>query len=352
VSYQFEYSDTGASLNFQLSDNPQLVPARFENFVWFSDAELMDQLHRRVPLFRGQLPLNGNLPDLVSDALQAMLIERKVAGKADYLRSGQQDGPITSILYSVEGLHIVIRNAGFSGAPEAELKRLQQASKALYGKEYLRSAIQPMVDKDLLPVFLSRGYLKAKFGPPEAKVVQETPEATSVDLNFPIEAGPQYNFAGAEWSGNKTFPAGSLDALLSLRDGQPANAVQLEEDLNSVRRLYGTKGFMGIAIKPISRLNETARTAVFQLQVEEGDVYHMGDLDVRGLDSPTTQRLKIAWRLAEGDVYDAGYPEAFLKNLGPKTINILQWDVETHENVDHREKTVDITFQFRPRPLN
>ena len=115
VSYRFEYSAAGATLDFQLSDNPQLVPARFDNFVWFSDQELMEKLHQRVPLFRGQLPLNGKLPDQISDALQGLLIERKVAGKADYLRAGDQEGPISAIAFNVEGVHIVVRNTDFSG---------------------------------------------------------------------------------------------------------------------------------------------------------------------------------------------------------------------------------------------
>lgn len=352
VSYQFKYSDDGAILDFQLSDNSQLVPVRFENFVWFSDHELQEKLHQRVPLFRGQLPVNGSLPDLVSDALQALLIEHNIAGKADYLRAGDQDGPISSIAYSVEGLRIIIRKVDFSGVSADQLKSLQQAAQPLSRQEYLRSTMQPLLDKDLLPVFSAHGYLKAHFSPAEPKVVEQTPEATLVDLMLHVDPGPRYNFSGAEWSGNKVFPAETLNALLTLRRDQPADETQLEDDLKNIRHLYGTKGFMGAQIKPIPRLSETSLTVTYQLQVQEGDVYHMGEFDIRGLDSPTAKRLAVAWRLAEGDVYDTSYPETYMKNLKPTMINLSQWKVKTMENVDSREKTVDITLQFEPLPLN
>jgi outer membrane protein assembly factor BamA len=353
VSYHFQYSgDAGATLEFQLSDNPQLVPARFENFVWFCDQELADKLHQRVPLFRGELPLNGSLPDLVSDALQAMLIERHVAGKADYLRSAFQDGPVTAFEFSVQGPHIIIRNVKFTGAPSDQLSALQDAAKALSRQEYLRSALRPLVDKELLPMFFSRGYLKASFGPAQPTVVEESAEGALVDLTLPVDPGPQYKFAGTQWSGNKTFPAEKLDLLLTLQRGQPADGVKLEQDLDTVRHLYGTKGFMGVEIKPLPQINDQQLTVIYQLQVQEGEVYHMGDFDVHGLDNPTTKRLVLAWKLPEGEVYDASYPETYMHSLKATTIDLSHWKVKTLQNVDNKEKTVDITIQFQPIPLD
>lgn len=353
VSYRFQYSgDAGATLDFQLSDNPQLVPARFENFVWFSDEELADKLHQRVPLFRGELPLNGNLPDLVSDALQAMLIERHVAGKADYLRSAFQDGPVTAFEFSVQGPHIIIRNVKFTGAPPDQISALQDAAKALSRQEYLRSALRPLVDKELLPMFFSRGYLKASFGPAQPAVVEQSTEGALVDLTLPVDPGPQYRFAGTQWSGNKVFPAEKLDPLLTLQKGEPADGIKLEQDLEAVRHLYGTKGFMGAEIKALPQINDQQLTVTYQLRVQEGDIYHMGEFDVHGLDNPTTKRLVLAWKLPEGEVYDASYPETYLHSLKATTIELSHWKVKTMQNVDSREKTVDITIQFQPIPLD
>ena len=51
VSYSYSSSGTGVRLELRLADvdNANLVPAQFENFVWFSDAELQAALRARVP---------------------------------------------------------------------------------------------------------------------------------------------------------------------------------------------------------------------------------------------------------------------------------------------------------------
>ena len=43
ASYSYTYSSEGAKLDLQLSDNDQLVPARFDNFVWMSGQRITGQ---------------------------------------------------------------------------------------------------------------------------------------------------------------------------------------------------------------------------------------------------------------------------------------------------------------------
>jgi outer membrane protein insertion porin family len=352
VSYRYEYSATGATLDLQLSDATQFVPARFENFVWFSDQELASALRQRVPLFRGVLPTTGNLPDQISDALQAMLIERNIAGKADYLRADNLGGSVQAIAYSVEGPHITIRNVEFAGGVGNELKPLEAEAKNLAGEEFVRSVLQFKADKNFLPVYLERGYLKASFGTAQAKVVQDSAEGTTVDVTFPVIPGPQYKFAAAEWTGNKVFSAEKLNPLIQLKTGEPADAIKLNDDLESVRHMYGTKGYMGTDIKPLPQLDDDRLMVTYRLEVVEGEVYHMGEFDIHGLDKANTDRLKVAWKLAEDDVYDSSYPSRYLEGLKPPVMDVSQWNVTINETVDNKDKTVDVTLRFDPHPLH
>jgi outer membrane protein assembly factor BamA len=90
----------------------------------------------------------------------------------------------------------------------------------------------------------------------------------------------------------------------------------------------------------------------YRLEVQEGDVYHMGELDIHGLDKANTDRLKLAWKLAEDEVYDSSYPSRYLEGLKPPVIDVSQWNVTIHETVDNRDKTVDVTLRFDPHPLH
>lgn len=161
VAFSFDYSGKGTKVEFQVIDAPDFAPARFENFVWFSDQDLAAKLHARVPLFHGELPVRGELVDQVSLALQAMLIEQNVEGRADYVRAGPEGGPTEAFDFTVSGRRITIRDVQFTGADPSLLPALQAAATDLSGKEYSRAAIRIQAEKSFLRFYLQRGYLKA-----------------------------------------------------------------------------------------------------------------------------------------------------------------------------------------------
>ena len=49
VAYSFSFSPTGTKLELQLTDieESKLIPAHFENFVWFTDAQLLTEIQRQ-----------------------------------------------------------------------------------------------------------------------------------------------------------------------------------------------------------------------------------------------------------------------------------------------------------------
>jgi len=350
VAYSFQYANTGTKLDFQLTDNDKLVPARFENFVWFSDQELLDRLHARVPLFQGSLPLSGNLADQVSEALQALLIEHDVSGRADYLRAGGHDGgPIEAFQFSVTGMSIRVRNCSFTGASAEEQPSLETAARHVQNTDYSRTALLVQEEKDFLPIYLARGYLKAKFGTAQTKVADATPQATLVDLTIPVDRGLQYKLDSIELSGNNTIAADQLHKALHLQVGQPVDAVQLGKDLGAIKKLFGSKGYMAAIVDADPTYDDSQSTVKYQLRIAEGDVYKMGDLDIQGLDKRTTVKLFDSWKLLGGDVYDSSYPQRFLHDSADQIIEVAKWKVGLYESLNPKDKTVDVTLRFDPK---
>ena len=349
VLYSFQYSTDGTKLDLQVQDADKFVPVHFDNFVWFSDQELLDQLHAQVPLFQGQLPLAGDLADEVSNALQGLLIAHNVQGRVDYLRVAPEDGPIEAFVYSISGSQIHIRNVTFAGADASELPLLEAAAKKLQGAEFQRSILRVQEDKNFLPIYLERGYLKATLGDAQAKVVQNMPQETIVDVTFPVDSGRQYKLTEIEMRGYKAFSVDALRALIHVQLSQPANAVQLDTDIEAMKKLYGTRGYMAVKIQPNPELDDASSAVKYVLLIREGDVYSMGDLEVRGLDLRTTARLENDWRLRGGDPYDSSYPTRFL-NEEDKEIGInTDWNVSIRESLNRDDKTVDVALRFDPK---
>ncbi len=349
VAYTYQYSGEGTRLTLQLTETDKLVPVRFDNIVWYSDDELLAQLHERVPLFHGRLPVAGNLPDRVSDALQALMVDRGVSGKVDYLRAGAENGPVEAIVYSVKGPDIRIRKIAFQGASPAELDALNSAATRLEGADYLRSALRMEEDKVFRPVYLERGYLKSSFGDAQAKVVEGSANPTLVDVTFPVVPGPQFKISAVRFTGEKAFPGERLGAMVHLKPGEPANAVELQEDTLAIKKLYGTKGYMAVTIEPKPEFDDAQAMVNYAIEVSEGDVYKMGELTIEGLDKETTARLEEDWKLRGGDAYDSSYPHRFLTETTEALKGMGKWNETVHEAVDDKDKIVDVTIRYDPK---
>src|SRR5882757_8686967 len=153
VSFSFTYSAAGTKLEFKVSDADKFVPAVFTDFVWFTDDELRQKAHERVPLFTKELPTNGRLPGQVSDVLQALLVENNIAGTVEYQPNAGKGEQIGSINYRVSGVSIRLRHVEFSGAGAGELGLLQAAAEKLSDREYARDIVAAFIEHALLPIY-------------------------------------------------------------------------------------------------------------------------------------------------------------------------------------------------------
>jgi len=153
LTYSYQYSTAGCNLELQVTENDKLVPVLFDNFVWFSDDELISLLHARLPLFDGHLPLGGNLGDQISEALNSILAERKISGQVEYLPSAPENGPIESYVYRISFRPVLVRNMQFPGAAPAEGPALQEVAKPLAGQAYLRKKMRVKERLNFLPVY-------------------------------------------------------------------------------------------------------------------------------------------------------------------------------------------------------
>jgi outer membrane protein insertion porin family len=351
VSYSYSATPTGTKLDLELADSDKLVPAHFENFVWFADDELLARIHERLPLFKGQVPIGGTLSDQISDILQNLLVPLSLSGRVDYVRESKEPGgPIDGINFRVTGVNLTIADVTFRGAGPEELPALKAASEKLVGKDYARTAVLSYATTSLLPVYSERGFLNASISDPQPKVVGDTADETEVSVQLSVAPGAQYKISDIKWQGTKTFSTDKLEALVHARPGELANAPRLKSDLDAIHTLYATRGYMMAAVKVDAQLDDTAKTVAYTLVISEGDVFHLGDLDIQGLDPKTVDRLREAWTLRESDPYDSTYPERFFNDTIKLLSRDVTWTISIHEGVNEDEKTVDVTLRYGIKP--
>jgi outer membrane protein assembly factor BamA len=125
-----------------------------------------------------------------------------------------------------------------------------------------------------------------------------------------------------------------------------ANTVRFEENLRSVQELYGSRGYILASVKANAEFDDTDGTVIFHLIVDEGSLFRMGELEFRGIDNTLTARLREAWKLRPGDVYDATYLKQFLPQARKLLPANLDWEVTPHVTALAREKTVDVDLEY------
>ncbi len=354
IQFNYSYSSAGTKLEFQVTDGDKFVPAHFLDFVWFTPDEMRRRIKGHVPMFEGELPLAGHMADEVSDVLQAMLVENAIPGHVDFVRSGKPDGPVESIDFKVSEVLIRIRNIKFTGAGEAELPALQAAGAQMGNREYSRARLDQFVQRQLLPIYYARGYLKAAFGPPQPEPVKSAEEAnyegprnqSIVDVTFAVTPGEQYKLKEIAWSGNKEFPTDTLQKMVRAEPGKPPNTIRIGDDLKAVQTLYASRGYLKATITPKAQFDDGTGTVAIVLEVKEDAVYHMGDLEFRGLDNSLTAKLRNIWKLRQGDVYDVSYLNDYLAEAHKLLPQNLDWEVSPHVTANIREKTVDVDIVY------
>jgi outer membrane protein assembly factor BamA len=351
-SVQYRYAPNApnqVTAQFQVVDNAPWLPVMFDNLVWFSREQIIEQLHQRFPLFKGNLPQTGTLAEQVRAGLEQMVGQRGVQARVVTELRAEGGKAVDAIVFRAVGTKVKIAAVEWKGVQQIDAAVLAYAVKPLVGSDYKQSYVRGFMSGTLRPLYLERGFLQVAFAEHQVEVKSTTPAETQVAITVPVEEGPTYKFRGVEWSGNTLLPAAELDKLVKLKPGDTANSVLLEQELADVRKFYGRRGRMAMELSVHPRLNED-QTADFAVRIDEGEAYGMGEVELRGLDPRMTHQLLALWKLPRGATYDELYPDEF----GFSVMHLLsrrRLQYRKQETIDEQAKRVDVVLEFTQQPL-
>jgi outer membrane protein assembly factor BamA len=132
-----------------------------------------------------------------------------------------------------------------------------------------------------------------------------------VTLEAEISDGPQYKLAEITFVENHAFSSKKLRQQFPLKRGDLFERGKVASGLQSLRKLYGTQGFLDFTAIPDTKFASNA-TVNLNISIQEGPQYHMGKLDIVA-DKEVAARLLAEWKPAEGDVYDQTYIDQYLE---------------------------------------
>ena len=354
VKYDFKSRIEGLTLSFHVTESPR-VPAYYDNFPWFGDSELNNAIRAQLPFFDGTLPEGGNVVDIAADAVHGLLAAHKLGLPVQHqvVANPLGDGNIQQ--FTVEGAGLKIANVSFSDAALATNPVVQQHLAEINGKPYSRTTIDVFLAEQIRPVYLRQGHLKVKLGPPEVRLsgppTANLPEELPVYV--PVATGDLYHFGDARWSGNNVISSIALASYFGLKTGAVANGMEIEAALEQIREEYGRRGYLDATVQPETFFDDAAHTVSYQIAITEGRQYHMGGWVITGISTNAESRVRAAFPMAAGDVFDKIKYEDFLVQLQSHSKEVFGELPVHYDSVGHwlradaERGIVDVLLDFK-----
>jgi outer membrane protein assembly factor BamA len=354
VKYNFQSRADGLVLLLHLEE-AERMPAYFDNLPWFTDGELNDAIRAKISYYNGTLPSAGAVVEQAADAVSQFLGTHGLQAAVEHTVVANPNGEGSIQEFHIEGSSLSIESLKFSDAALNESKTVQQQLAELKGKPYSRMAIDLFLAEQIRPVYQKQGYLRAKLGPPEIRLTgnpnQKLPE--KIPVFVPVVPGEIYKWKGVEWSGNSLLSTTTLAGDFGLKPGDVADGMAIEAGLERVREEYAHVGYLEAKIDPVANYDDQAHTVSYRVRVDEGGSYKFNALTITGLSPGAEKKLRDAWSIPQGEVFDKTIFEDFLTKLETKPKDVFGTLPVHYDNVGHwvqpddAKHTVDVLLDFK-----
>jgi len=353
LSYRVRSAKGRATITFQLEEAAANLPVTFENFVWFTDEQLLSAIRSEVPFFNGAAPAAGETLDKITAALQRLLDQRNITGRVEALPS--LTGEKYQLIFTVKGAKVPVCSLHFPGAKALSEAELIKASQPILRAEYSQKDVAAFPQTSLLPLYRHIGHLRAEFQTPTA-VFENSPQCPSgVVVTVPVEEGGAYTWGRSEWNGNEKLTVDELAAALGMNPGELADGLKIDNGLKQVRRAYAQRGHITAEVKESFEVEPHSSQVNYRFVINEGPRYFMGALIVNGISPADADQLKAKWKLGANTVFDETYIDEFRQTVIPDFIRGLAQRSPTRARVkaefetrpDAVRTTVDVVITFK-----
>jgi outer membrane protein assembly factor BamA len=355
-SVNFRYTSKGDAINleFQVQEAPT-YPLLFDNFPWFTSEAIGNAIRTQVGLFTGEAPGDGTMIEEIAAVIEGLLASQKIKGEVAHQLLTNPVGDGMVMQFKVEGVPLRVQTVQFADALAANSERLKDRVGDIRGQPYSLFAEEIFENEHIRPLYAAKGFLRAQIGPPQTQLIPDAndPKQTAVALSIPINPGPAYSWKGVLWRGNAAVQSSDLDAAVNLKSGEVADGMKIEALWQKIESYYGQHGYLDMKLNAQPQFDDSAHEISYRASISEGPQYRMGDMVITGLSVDAEKRLRQAWQIAPGQVFDDGYYELHVKILSKPSREIFG-DLPVHYNEfghllrpDTSRHTVDVLLDFK-----
>jgi outer membrane protein assembly factor BamA len=346
VKLRYFYNGDQLEVTYVVVEVISSVPCFFDNFMWFSDEEILAAIRKDIPNFDGKATEGGEMIDVIRKSLEKLVRTKSSTGVIEHEMGGNGSAHV----FKVSETTMPICSIEYQGNTIFNPAQLTGAAKELLNSDYSRITNRLIVRETIMPMYLEAGFLKIK-----TLALKATPELSSnpkckngATLILSFNEGVSYKWNGVNWSGNQVLSKDKLDKLFQLKMNETADGLKINKGLNLTNMNYQERGYFDAEIKPVPTFDEAVPSVSYAVTISEGEQYKFGELAVKGLSESVTKNFQQRWEALRGKPYDAQVMQGFVAQASRENsaeIKLTQ-RASIHPNPVKASRTVDLVIEF------
>jgi outer membrane protein insertion porin family len=347
VKVDIEAFEGGVKLIYIVKEKPTIIKIELQGNKEFDDSELKEQL-TITP---------GAIADTVLIQHNAIRLRKYYEEKGYWLSNIV---PVTKkisedeigLTYQIEeGSKIKIKKIIIEGNNNISSRKIKRAigtkewwlfsfitSSGYYKKDRMESDLAK-----IRTLYFNKGYIKVIVAEPEINLNEKKKRMT---INIKIAEGDQYKIATIDFKGNRIFDNETIKKKISLLPGRIFNKNVLEKDMSAIASLYSENGYALVSVLPDIIPDDKNKTASVTLNINEGDKYRIGRIEISGNTKTRDKVIRREVRLDEGEMYDSSKLKRSYERIN--NLNFFE-KVDLVPKPKYEEKIVDIGIEIKER---
>ncbi len=192
-------------------------------------------------------------------------------------------------------------------------------------------------------ILLNKGYLNAQVSLPS---VELTEDKKWFIVTFNISEGEPFTVSEVGFRGYTVFEESELRQGLKIQDGEIFQRAKIRDEISRITDMYGSRGYAFAEVIPNVNPNNEERTASIILNIREGEMMRIRQINITGNDKTRDNVIRRELRVDEQDVIDTPSLKRSFQRLNNlnffETVEILPEQVEPDK--------VDLNVRVKEKP--
>jgi len=346
IRVELEEKPSGYLLIISVVEKPIIREIKFEGFSIFK----IDRLQKDLAVIEGQI-LDRQAIKQGVEAIRKRYRDKgfgfaEVESYVDIDRLSREASVTITI---TEGEKYKIDSIELQGVESLEEKKVRKAIRTKTRNPWLfRSGVfnDEKFRKDIENIRLlyqQEGYLDVKVSP-EFDYDKESHE---IHITIGVEEGKHYITGEIDIKGSRLFPESEIWQALEMLPGMTYSQFYLAKDVESIREFYYSRGYMDARVIPDIELNRDTGKVDVSYQIEEGDLYFVEKVLVRGNTKTKDIVIRRELRIRPGERFNGESIDKSIQRL--ENLNFFEeitYDTAPSKSADNRK---DLIFRVKEK---